>query len=124
MLQGKNHRRAGRPLLISKTRRGGPAVGQHPQQREEVGSALDFVEDDQPMQGAQDQFRIVEAGQIGRRLEIEEVHGLGGFRSQRPGQGGLARLARSDQGDHGIVPQTLANGLEIGGAQDVHTLLF
>ena len=37
-----------------KTRGGGPTVGKHPQQGEEVGPALDLVENDQPLQGAQD----------------------------------------------------------------------
>jgi len=49
-----------------KTRGRRRAVGKHTEQGEEVGPALDLVEDDQPLQRAQGQFWIAETGQINR----------------------------------------------------------
>jgi hypothetical protein len=102
------------------TRRRARAVCQYAQQREQVGPTLHLVENHEAAQATQHQLRVGEASEVGRRLEIEEMHGLGRFLGQLPGQRRLARLARADQRHDGVFAQTLADGLEVGGALDVH----
>ena len=70
------------------------AIRQDAQQREQVGPALDLVDDDEPGERAERLPRCVQAGQVQGIFEIEVGVWPG---RQIPGQGRLAALAWAEQ---------------------------
>jgi hypothetical protein len=73
------------------------AVDQDPKQVEQVGPALNLVDDDETRQGAQRLERGLEPAEVERVLEVEDLGALAG--GQGAGEGGLAGLARADHRD-------------------------
>jgi len=71
-------------------------VGQDAQEREEVGPALDFINDDHATQRPQGRHRLGQAGEASRIFQVEVSRGIG--RYDLTGNRGLARLARPHQG--------------------------
>ena len=75
-------------------RRSARTIGEDPQDSEEVGSALHFVEDDQATQRAEGELRLVEAGEIVGILQVKVVgRPIPGFR-HLPGERCLSDLSR------------------------------
>ena len=92
------------------------AVGQDPQQREQIGPGLDFVEDDQPGQWTQHEGGIGKARLIVRIFEIELLDRIAPFSGQLPGKRGLSHLSRSEEGDYRELSQKLKQAIELTGA--------
>jgi len=98
-----------------------PAVGQHPQQREEVRPALDFINDHQPFERAQGRLRLAQSGEALRVLQVEVVERV--RRHQTAGQRGLAALARAQQRHHAAAFQSGTHECDIGFAVDHHRVI-
>ena len=98
------------------TRRQGPAICQDAQQGEQLGAALDFVNDDQSLEWAQRGFRFGQPGQTGRGFEVEIVKGI--RLDEFAGEGGFATLARAEKPHHPAAFQRGADGLGIGGSRN------
>ncbi len=74
-------------------------VGQHPQQREQLGSPLHLVDHDRAAQLTEGGEGFVEPRQADRVLKVKVVGAL--HRHQLARQRGLAALTRPEQGHNG-----------------------
>ena len=84
-------------------------VRENAQELEDVGQAVDFVQDHETLERPQLQPRIVQPREVGGILEVEPGHGLGVRRRQLPGERGLPHLPRAQQGDDGELSQQQAD---------------
>ena len=94
----------------------GRAVGKHTERGEEVGSPLDFVEHDEPAEPGEREHRVGETGEVARVLEVEVGGGSAPGGGDLPGDGGLAHLARAEEGDDGGLAEEAADAAFGGGA--------
>jgi hypothetical protein len=78
------------------------AVHQHPEDLEEVGAALDLVDDDKPGQALQRQHRFGQAREVIRIIEVEPVSLLVPRIGEGARQGGLSDLARTENRHDGM----------------------
>jgi hypothetical protein len=97
-----------------KARGNRPPVGQDAQQGEKIGTALDFVNDDQLLQRAQRGVWLVEPGQALRIFQVEIVQRVGG--DQLPGQRGFATLPGTEKDGHRTAAEGLTHRREINPA--------
>jgi len=96
-------------------------VDQATDRGEDVGQALDFIEDEQlALVGSLEGFDVLNLAEVGAAFQVE-VQGRHTF-AQRKGQRGLADLAGAEQGHHGAVPQTVLD--EIFQASLDHLRIF
>jgi hypothetical protein len=79
------------------------SVGEHPQHREQVRPALDFVDDDRAAQRRKRGHRLGEPGEAGGILEVEETARV--RRNDQPCQRGLAGLPGSQERNDAAPPQ-------------------
>ena len=94
-------------------------VGQHPERFEERRPPLHLVDDDEPLQAAERPLRRLEPPAVHRRFQIEP--GAARHRRRdRPGEGGLAALARPRQGDDGVDAERLPDAPDGRGPIDEH----
>lgn len=80
------------------------AIGEHPQQRKQVGPALDLVNDHYSPERTQYRVRLVEAGQARGIFEIEVVKRF--CRYELAHQRGLTALARPQKRHHAAALQS------------------
>jgi hypothetical protein len=89
------------------------AIGKHPENWEQLGTALRLVEDHQTFEAIQCAARVGQAGQGSDIFKVEKVTWR--FPGQGPGQGGLADLPWSEQGYNRESGQPVAKSREIVG---------
>ena len=93
-------------------------VDQHPEQREELGTPLDLVEDHEPSKRAEGQLRIGEQSQVRGALQIEAGHRLAPPLSQLTSDRRLADLTSAQDRDHGERPEKPGQALKVPVASD------
>jgi hypothetical protein len=99
-------------------KRAGVTVAQDAQEGEEVGFALNFVNDDQTLQRLKRGERLFQAQQADRVFQVEVVERIRGQELAR--QGGLAGLTRADEQDNTAAPQGVLDGLLEGWPGNEH----
>jgi hypothetical protein len=85
----------------------GPPIGQHSQHREQIRSALDFVDDDGGAEVGKGRHRLGQSGEVGRVLQVEIRRLAGANDGAREGR--LARLARPGQKDDAPAAERAAD---------------
>ena len=88
----------------------GLLVEQNPQHRKQIGTALDFVDDDQPTQILKSYHWLIKACKAERILQIEIAFGFG--RYELAGQACFPALARADQPNYTATLQSILYSLE------------
>jgi hypothetical protein len=101
----------GRAAEQQESRRQRLPVGQHTKVGEDLGLALDFVNDHEPGQPVQGERQVLEPREVSHVLEIEIVGGPLPCRGERTGEGRLADLARAEEGDDRVVAQILVDSV-------------
>ena len=71
------------------------AVGQHAQHAEKPGHYLDFVNDHETSQGAEHEFRVLQAGYIEVRFKVEA--GSASIFGKHAGEGCFPALSGTDE---------------------------
>jgi hypothetical protein len=94
------------------------AVGQHSQDREQVGAPLDLVDDDEAGERLEGGAGLIQPGEAHRVFEVEVVGRVLG--KQLASQGGFARLARPGQHGDRAADEGGPNPLQESRAGDRH----
>ena len=98
-------------------------IDQHPQQREQLGTALDLVDDDQTFQRFQGELRVRQPVEVPGVFQIEVMHLPFGKRGDVvTRQRRLATLARAEYPDHGVAPEQCPDVFQENGPVHLTTL--
>ena len=88
------------------------SVDQDPQEREQFGPALHFIDDDDARNGLQRRHRLVEAGEVERVFKVEVAGRVG--RNDLPRQSRLSALPRAHDGDDRSAGKCVSDRLQGG----------
>jgi hypothetical protein len=89
-------------------------VGEDAEGVEDVGEALDFVDDDEAAEITEAEERVLDAGEVGGAFKVEDAAAYGGGGVEGAGEGGFADLAGSDDGDDAVPGEEAAEVEELG----------
>ena len=94
-----------------------PAVREYAKDREQAGTGLDLVDDDQATERLERQHRLTQPGQVAWILQIEAGDPFPGGREFQ-GERSLADLTGTEKRHDRIVAQILLNSGQMGGPGD------
>ena len=100
-----------------------PSVGQHTQDREQLGTALNLVEHDEAGERFERQHRVGQARQLARIFEIEEDRRAGSCRGHTMRQRRLAHLAWPQNRDDRMSPEQAGDPIFVEGPVE-HALRY
>ena len=110
---------SGRRAAEDEEARGRPrAIGEDPEDGEQVGPALHLVQHDQPAQRREAEHRALEAREIARVLEVEVGRAAARLPGELARERALARLPGADEPDHAELPEQRRHVREVPGARD------
>ena len=95
------------------------AIGENPQDGEEVGTALDLVDDDQAGQVLERQLGVIQPPQILGVFQVEVGGTAGPLRGEVGRQRRLPYLPGAEDGDHRMALQQARDRLELAISPDV-----
>ena len=77
----------------------GPAIGEHPQHREQLRTVMNLVDDDEAAELFERQHRVAEEREVAGQLEIEADGRTPRRARHLPGQRRLSHLPRAEESD-------------------------